>query len=249
PAYFPTPHTIIGTIDAMSLGSGDVLAGGSITVKGLQIVVPQNTLVTLPSITVAWSEMFKGTTPSLPLLGSVSWEATIYGNRLANGNIVAGLIYIAQEAFQSIQGVIASIDFPSGRFTVTSGSSTLTLVLNDPTATYSHAYIDNPLWSVDNVNPSVRSSTGFPLCIPRNGTDSECPLTNRPLNGKNYATTWTFADPAKLTKGAPDARIMVPLAVGDYITFSGIKTLNAGKSELAVYSLEANLGIYTTPGT
>ncbi|KAJ7671461.1 hypothetical protein DFH06DRAFT_1366430 [Mycena polygramma] len=246
PAYAPTPFTLIGTIDAMSLGSGGVLAGGSITVNGLPIVIPQNTLVTLPSVTVAWSEMFTGTTPQLPMFGSVSWEATVYGNRLANGNMVAGLVYIAQEAFQSLQGVITSIDFPSGRFVV---NNALTLVLNDPTATYSHAYTDNPLWSVDNFNPSVRSSTGFPLCIPRNSTDSQCPLTNRPLNGKNYATTWTFADPAKLTKGAPDARIMVPLAVGDYITFSGIKTLNAGKSELAVYSLEANLGIYTTPGT
>lgn len=38
---------------------------------------------------------------------------------------------------------------------------------------------------------------------------------------------------------------MMPLAVGDYITFSGVDVGGL----LAVYSLEANLGIYTAPGT
>jgi hypothetical protein len=39
---------------------------------------------------------------------------------------------------------------------------------------------------------------------------------------------------------------MVPLAVGDYLTFSGTKTEGG---LLEVYALEANLGIYTAPGT
>lgn len=56
----------------------------------------------------------------------------------------------------------------------------------------------------------------------------------------------TFPDPAVVTPGGLDPRIMVPLVVGDYITFSGTKTEDG---ILEVYSLEANLGIYTAPGT
>jgi hypothetical protein len=77
------------TLDA----TGGPLAGGTLTVNGFSITIPkvgisslfsfllsishQNTLVTLPSITVAWSEMFINGQPNLPLLGSVSWEATV----------------------------------------------------------------------------------------------------------------------------------------------------------------------------
>ncbi|KAJ6535705.1 hypothetical protein B0H19DRAFT_1383151 [Mycena capillaripes] len=82
----------------------------------------------------------------------------------------------------------------------------------------------------------------FGLSIPI--THREFPLTNRLVdNNKNYLTTFTFPDPAK---AGPDPRIVAPLAVGDCITLSGIKT-PAGT--LAIYSLEANLGIYTAKGT
>lgn len=39
---------------------------------------------------------------------------------------------------------------------------------------------------------------------------------------------------------------MVPLVVGDYLTFSGT---SAEDGILEIYALEANLGIYTAPGT
>lgn len=55
----------------------------------------------------------------------------------------------------------------------------------------------------------------------------------------------TFQDPATISDDAPDARVAMPLAVGDYITFSGVEV---GGGLLAVYSLVANLGIYTAPG-
>lgn len=53
------------------------LKGGSINVDGLAVTVPDNLLVTLPSITVAWSELFNGGTPNLP--GSLNnWQAEVY---------------------------------------------------------------------------------------------------------------------------------------------------------------------------
>ncbi|KAJ7141307.1 hypothetical protein C8R44DRAFT_244410 [Mycena epipterygia] len=243
PAYSPSPFNLIGTIDSMTLtAAAGPLAGGTLSVNGFKITIPKNTLVTLPSITVAWSELFVNGQPNLPLLGSVSWEATVFGN-VVSGQNIAGLVYIAQESTQLLQGFIASINFATGHFFV----GTTECVLNDPLGRYGRAYTSYPLWSVDSDNPSVHASTGFPLCIPRNTTDSECPLTNRPVDkNKNYLTTFTYPDPAKVTKGGLDPRIMAPLAVGDYVTFSGIKT---PEGVLAIYSLEANLGIWTAPGT
>ncbi|KAF7326933.1 Sodium nucleoside protein [Mycena venus] len=101
--------------------------------------------------------------------------------------------------------------------------------------------------------PSIPTTHRFTLpraflfCIPRNNTDAECPLTNRPLDGNgHYMNSFTFPDPALVAPGGFDPRIMVLLVVGDYNTFSGTKT---GSGVLKVYTLEANLGIYTAPGT
>ncbi|KAF7326924.1 hypothetical protein MVEN_02586300 [Mycena venus] len=248
PTYDPSPFNFFGTIDSMTLDVADgPLAGGTLTVNNLTVTVPKNTLLTLPSITVAWSEMFTvddsgNATPNLPLLGSVSWEANVYGN-IVQGQRIAGLIFIVQESLQLLQGFITEIDYTTGHFWV----DNLECVLNDPVGRYGYAYTENPLWTVDPDSPSVHSSTGVPLCIPRNTTDSECPLTNRPVDGNgNYLNAFTFPDPALVTPGGLDPRIMVPLVVGDYITFSGTKT---GSGALEVYALEANLGIYTAPGT
>ncbi|KAJ7184710.1 hypothetical protein C8R46DRAFT_1343732 [Mycena filopes] len=249
PTYDPSPFNFIGTIDDMTLDLEDgVLAGGTITVNNFVVTVPKNLLVTLPSISVAWSEMFtinedNSTTPNLPLFGAVSWEATIFGN-IVKGESIAGLIYIVQESTQLLQGFITSINFTNGHFVV---DNKVECVLNDPVGRFGHAYTANPIWTVDPDNPSVRSSTGVPLCFPRNTTDPECPLTNRPTDGTGaYLTAFTFPAPNLVSPGGLDPRIMVPLAVGDYITFSGTRT---AEDVLEVYSLEANLGIYTAPGT
>ncbi|KAJ7670518.1 hypothetical protein B0H17DRAFT_198484 [Mycena rosella] len=241
--YDPFPFSFIGTIDDMKLAGDGPLVGGTLTVNGFVITVPNNTLVTLPSITVAWSELFVNKKPNLPLLGSVSWEATVWGN-VVRGERIAGLVYIFQETTQVLQGFITSINYTTGHFIVDNSQE---CVLNDPLGRYGLPYTANPLWTVDADNPSVHSSTGFPLCIPRNTTDAECPLTNRPQDGSGfYLTSFTMPDPALVAPGGLDPRIMVPLVVGDYITYSGIK---AEDGVLEIYSLEGNLGIYTAPGT
>ncbi|KAJ7618900.1 hypothetical protein DFH06DRAFT_1107110 [Mycena polygramma] len=243
--YDPSPFNFIGTIDAMTLDvTGGPLAGGTIAVKGFNVTVPKNTLVTLPSITCAWSEMFtvdasNNTIPNLPLLGSVSWETTIFGN-IVRGEKIAGLIFMVQESTQLLQGFITEIDYTTGHFWV---DTTVECVLNDPLGRFGRPFTGNPLWTVDPDNPSVHSTTGVPLCIPRNATDSECP----PVDGNGFfLTSFTFPDPALVVPGGLDPSIMVPLVVGDYLTFSGTSTADG---ILEVYSLEANLGIYTAPGT
>jgi hypothetical protein len=59
----------------MTLDSSGPLAGGSINVDGQRITVPKNLLATLPSVTVAWGELFKNGVANLP--GSISWEANV----------------------------------------------------------------------------------------------------------------------------------------------------------------------------
>jgi hypothetical protein len=83
------------------------------------------------------------TTPNLPLLGSVSWEANvgmiypsgcsditsalkIFGN-VVGGERIAGLVFIVQESLQLLQGFISQIDYPTGHFWV----DTLECVLNE----------------------------------------------------------------------------------------------------------------------
>ncbi|KAF7373463.1 hypothetical protein MSAN_00556000 [Mycena sanguinolenta] len=247
--YDPSPFNYLGTIDSMTLNVADgPLAGGTITVNNLTVIVPKNTLITLPSITVAWSEMFAvdaagNATPQLPLLGTVSWEANVFGN-VVGGEKIAGLIFITQEFGQILQGFITEIDYDTGHFWV---GGDLECVLNDPLGRFGLPYTGDPLWTVDPDNPSIHTSTGVPMCIPRNTTDSECPLTNRPTDGNgNYLTTFNFPDPALVTPGGLDPRIMVPLVVGDWVLLAGTKVKN---DLLEVYTLTANLGIYTAPGT
>lgn len=55
----------------------------------------------------------------------------------------------------------------------------------------------------------------------------------------------TFKDPATLAPGDPDPRLLVPLFVGDYVIVTG--TERGGV--LKVNALNANIGVYTAPGT
>ena len=67
-------------------------------------------------------------------------------------------------------------------------------------------------------------------------------MTSRSISN-NYDST--FKDPAALATGDPDPRLGMPLAVGDYITYSATQIGNS----YAVYALTANIGAYTAPGS
>ncbi|KAH8832287.1 hypothetical protein DL96DRAFT_1581570 [Flagelloscypha sp. PMI_526] len=243
--YTPNPFQNTGDINGMSLdGSGDPLAGGTITIDGLAYTIPKNTLVTLPSIAVAWPELFTADgQPNLPQYPTISWQAQVYGNTI-NGENVVGLIYIAQNFGEVLQGFVSSIDVATGHFRVAGsfgGSGGVECVLNDPTGMFGKPYTDHPLWTVDPENPSIRSSTGYPMCIPTSSDDPDCPSSQRP----NGETKVDFAQ-APVPAGQPDPLKMVPIVVGDYVTISAT---NVGNDLYAVYSLVANVGLYTAPGT
>ncbi|KAJ7671914.1 hypothetical protein B0H17DRAFT_948004, partial [Mycena rosella] len=152
-------------------------------------------------------------------------QIQVFGN-IVNGQRIAAIIYIVQQSTQVLQGFITSINTANGHFFV----SNVEFVLNDPLGRFGLPYTANSLWTVDPDNPSVRASTGSPLCIPRSTKDADCPASNRPTDpatGKS-ATSFTFKAPATVVAGAdPDPRLMVPLVVGDYVTFSGTKVVGS----------------------
>ena len=77
---------------------------------------------------------------------------------------MAGLIYIAQDPTRILQGFVTSIDNTNGHFTVAGSfgnpAGVLECVINDPLGLHGPVYTNNPLWSVDPVNPSIHASTG-----------------------------------------------------------------------------------------
>lgn len=124
---------------------------------------------------------------------------------------------------------------------------------------------DDNRFTVDQGNPTVHAMTGYPVCIPKpkNG-DPRCPMTNRMEQGGVFLRRYTIGSKiAETTNRIPvataplcstcDSRFMVPLVEGDYVIFSGIwidDSINptTPTGYISAYSLEANLGVYTSPG-
>jgi len=122
---------------------------------------------------------------------------------------------------------------------------------------------------VDQDNPTIAASTGFPMCFPRvapsgiNGveTDPLCPQGNRPISTGLTDTLGAhppagqfdqlFRMPAPVDGQLPDPRVQAPFEVGDYVTFAGTLIADGGTNGgyIAAHTIINNAGIYTQPGT
>jgi hypothetical protein len=116
------------------------------------------------------------------------------------------------------------------------------------------------------------------MCVPRTdpGTadDPLCPQQNRPKPpcrnfsqagiappvsgeltpapaGQSYCSQYVMPAPptGTGTTTGPDARQQAPFEVGDTITFSGTLVHDPGGDYISAHTIEANVGIYTQPGT
>ena len=110
-------------------------------------------------------------------------------------------------------------------------------------------------FSIDEESPTIRSETAFPMCLPRTDPavqdDGKCPKRNRPKDGLgNFMTIINYPPPvASLPAGSPDARLMMPFEVGDYITYSGnLYNDAAGQPYISAWAITANVGAFTAPG-
>lgn len=200
-----------------------------------------------------------------------AYEASIAGN-IVNGVYLAGLVSIAQQSLNTANGFIRSIDYNSGFMCVGSAPGTCVasdarVMINDPDGRYGLANgtgskpSPDKRFSVDSDNPTIHAASGYPMCVPRvalSGIDAECPMTNRPTVSPGvFASTFVMDSnflipPPPFVGGAVapcgtgcNVNKQAPLAVGDYIAYSGILARDTTGIYIAAYSIEANVGIYT----
>ena len=149
PPPVPPQFDITGFIQEASLdttgsicqASDPRLAGGTLKVNEITVIVPCNTILQMPAATITWQELFSlaprdigltlgsGNVPAqtgLALRDTVtlpvatpyngplpSYEVHVQGN-VVNGKYIAGLIFISQQSANLGQGTITAIDYANG---------------------------------------------------------------------------------------------------------------------------------------
>jgi hypothetical protein len=255
-------------------------AGGFIQVNGVTVRVPANTVVEFPANTLTWEEVFElnplgvagesgmALADSSKLPGT--YEATVLGN-IVNGEYISGLVFLAQSSLMGFQGFIEGFDYANG-IAIINGQR---VQVSDPAGKFSVGYagwdpkyVQDERFSVDENNPTIKTETGFPVCVPRVdplvGDDPLCPRKNRPNDGAGGVlrifTMDPVIDPATgvapigfngdPTQPATDPRVFAPLKVGDWVDVGGTLLLDSnGSPYVLAHTISANLGIYTFPGT
>jgi hypothetical protein len=197
---------------------------------------------------------------------------------------IAGLIWIAQQGVNTGQGFINFINYATGEIRVGgvigNGATGTRVRLNDPlnagvgTGRYGRPGTPDQRFMVDQDNPTIRSVSGFPMCIPRvladpniagNPDDALCPKSQRPAAiapATGFAAFILTNDPVALPGVPPNAAIQAPFEVGDYVTFAGTLAQDAtpltptvgpwpgiASTYVSAHTLVNNVAIYTWPGT
>jgi hypothetical protein len=171
-APVPPPFDITGFIQEASLDSAGMicqasdprLAGGTLSINDVVVVVPCNTVLQMPAATLTWQELFSlaprdiglplgangiPTQTGLALKDTVtmpltlpysngrlpSYEAHVQGN-VVNGRYIAGLIFISQQNLNVGQGTITAIDYHNGELQIASAG---------PTPSIARVKINDPL--------------------------------------------------------------------------------------------------------
>jgi hypothetical protein len=134
----------------------------------------------------------------------------------------------------------------------------------DPNSQLNSRYPDHR-FQVDQDNPTVHATTGYPMCVPRSASDAECPMSNRPMAAGvalQLFVTGSTGMPAPapgLNAIAPcpgcNARKQAPLMPGDYINYQGTLASRADPAAptdatkntfyISAHTVVANVGIYT----
>ncbi|MGZ4842184.1 MAG: hypothetical protein ACXV5J_10580, partial [Candidatus Angelobacter sp.] len=274
--------------------------GGVITVNGHVVTVPSETIVILPANALTWQELFAQAPPPYTGVATgmaladvpaplTTYEARIVGNRVIGGPggadvYIAGLIWISQQALNQGQGFINFINYATGEIRVGgvlgNGATGTRIQLNDPlnaavgTGRFGRPMTPDQRFMVDQDNPTIRSVSGFPMCIPRvladpsipgNPDDPLCPLSQRPaavLPQTGFASFIQTNDPVALPGVPPDATKQAPFEVGDFVTFAGTLVQDAtpatptvgpwpgiANTYISAHTLINNVAIYTWPLT
>ncbi|MBZ5532367.1 MAG: hypothetical protein LAO20_13130 [Acidobacteriia bacterium] len=266
-------------------------SGGWIQVNGMVIRVPANTIVQFPANTITWEEVFEFNSTGVPgetgmaLADTVrlpgTYEASVQGN-IVNGQYISGLVFLSQQSLMGFQGFIEGFDYTNG-IAIVNGYR---VQINDPADKFSAGYdgwsnavtptnptgasfLQDSRFSIDENNPTIKTETAYPLCIPRvdplvGPDDPLCPQKNRPRDAAGIPLSIFTMDPViDPATGLPpvsfnsdplqpptDPRVFAPLEVGDWIDIGGELLLDSkGAPYILAHTITANVGIFTFPGT
>ncbi|KAK3401354.1 hypothetical protein B0T20DRAFT_450470 [Sordaria brevicollis] len=219
------PFDVDGGLEGCTVTDNTYNSGGTISVAGWTIKVPKNTQVGFPAAWVPWPEF------CADVAFMKGFEVTVVGNSLPLHGPIAAQISLSQFSTSFGRGLISSIS-PS-TIHLSNGP---TLRINDPNSVYSLGYTSHPFFTADDQNPSITSFSGFPMCIPRNGSDPLCPMSNRPVLAGGTRQGVLVA---------PDPMVMAPFVVGDFVEYAGVWV----GGEMVVYEMVAtNVQILTPEG-
>lgn len=157
-------EAMLDTAGSICQAADPRLAGGTLKVNNIQIIVPCNTILQMPAATLTWQEVFSlaprdiglpldsngiPTQSGLALNDTVSWpvptpyngplpsyEVHVQGN-VVDGKYIAGLIFISQQSLNLGQGTITAIDYAKGELLVAIGKG--------PNPTTARVRINDPL--------------------------------------------------------------------------------------------------------
>ena len=282
-AQLPLPPATIfemtGFIQSATLDNpADPFSGGTLTMNNHVVIIPRYTIFQMPATALTWTELFQqapapyglgsgagGAAQSGLALGDVpaptfTFEVTVQGNRVIDSatgadRYIAGLVFISNLSLQAHQGFISAIDYSAGELIV--GGARVRL--NDPIGRFGRVMTHDTRFTIDEDNPTVKSETGYPMCIPRTdpavADDPLCPRGNRPA-GQKIITMGTPAAPTAAERQNPALRTATldpwraaPFQVGDYVTVRGPIVRDAAGQYISAYAVDANVGIFTTAGT
>lgn len=111
----------------------------------------------------------------------------------AGAQYIAALAYVSQQSLNSGSGYISSFDYSDGSIYVNSSAGLVRLILNDPFGRFGRPRGNTDVrFSVDDANPTIKASSGYPMCVPRLDPavqdDPRCPQKNRPTaNCRTFA--------------------------------------------------------------
>jgi hypothetical protein len=214
PARPPVFFDVLGfiqdaTLDLTGAVTGCVpthprLAGGTVKVNGLTMIVPCNTIVQFPATSMSWADVFDpaSSAPVSPLAPVApptagqtglalddlpapfpSFEVHVQGNMVTSSTgvpryIVGLIVPVAQQGLNAGAGFITAIDNNTGVITVGGGLGVpgALLQVNDPEGVYGNPHSPDPRFTSDTGNPTISALTGVPMCVPRFVPPAEDPL-------------------------------------------------------------------------
>jgi hypothetical protein len=203
-----------------------------------------------------------------------TYEIHIVGNRVVSGTSdqrIVGLMFLSQQSLNNGAGFINYIDYATGEMRVggrmgdpTTGAR---VRQNDPIGRHGlatdgapgagHTAAQDVRFQQDEDNPTVRSETGYPMCVARvapPAIDPLCPEANRPKGADGtYLNIYTMAplpfDGSQPPPGSTNPNLMVPFEVGDFVDYQGTLAVDAAGPYISAWGILDNIGVFTSPGT